>query len=903
MNHVLNRFAGGLLWLTLLVGLSGSGSAQLITTVAGTDTAGFYGDGGAATESLLGHPIGVAVDGAGNLFIADQNGHRIWRVAFSTGLITTVAGTGTAGFSGDGSAATAAGLNSPIGVAVDGAGNLFIADSYNHRIRRVAFSTGLVTTVAGTGTEGFSGDGGAATAAGLNTPTGVAVDGGGNLFIADQYDHRVRRVAASTGLITTVAGTGTGGFSGDGGAATAAGLSYPSGVAVDGAGNLFIADQGNNRIRRVAASTGLITTVAGTDTDTVSFNGDGGAATAARLNSPSGVAVDGAGNLFIAEQSNNRIRRVAFSTGLITTVAGTGTKGFSGDGGAATLAWLNDPTGVAVDRAGNLFIADPFSHRIRRVAAATGLITTVAGTGTEGFSGDGGAAIAARLNKPTGVAVDGAGNLFIADQVNDRIRRVAASTGLITTMAGTDTVSFSGDGGAATAAGLSGPTGVAVDGAGNLFIADRGNNRIRRVAASTGLITTVAGTNTDTDTVSFSGDGGAATAALLSGPTGVAVDRAGNLFIADTYNNRIRRVAFSTGLITTVAGTDTAGFYGDGGAATAAWLYNPTGVAVDGAGNLFIADTYNNRIRRVAFSTGLITTVAGTDTDTSGFSGEGGAATQARLYFPSGVAVDGAGNLFIADQGNNRIRRVAASTGLITTVAGSDTVSFSGDGGAATQVRLNNPTGVAVDGAGNLFIADSDNHRIRRVASYSRPFAITGVTTIRCETVNVGERRLTFTPQYSGLTGQPVTFRVLNELEPTTQPGPYTLRVYTDNPTINLRATQPGTAGEASFVYNWLGACNAGGRRATAEAGSGLRVAVLGNPVGGKTVEVEISGVGGQSVAVTLRNLQGRLLNQQTIERASTTNRVAVPVETGQGMLLLEVSTATERQQIKLLRP
>ena len=365
MNHIFNCFPKGLLGLFLLVGLSGPGSAQLITTVAGTGTQSFSGDGGAATMAQLNNPVGVAVDGAGNLLIADRNNHRIRRVEAGTGLITTVAGTGTSGFSEDGGAATMAQLNNPRGVVVDGAGNLLIADTGNHRIRRVAAATGLITTVAGTGTSGFSGDGGASTAAQLDSPEGVAVDGAGNLFIADRNNHRIRRVEAGTGLITTLAGTGTEGRSGDGGAATAAQLDSPLGVAVDGAGNLFIADEGNNRIRRVAAATGLITTLAGTGT--AGFSGDGGASTAAQLRFPEGVAVDGAGNLFIADTDNNRIRRVAAATGLITTVVGTGTAGFSGDGGAATAAQLNFPVGVAVDGAGNLFIADRRNQRIRRV--------------------------------------------------------------------------------------------------------------------------------------------------------------------------------------------------------------------------------------------------------------------------------------------------------------------------------------------------------------------------------------------------------------------------------------------------------------------------------------------------------------------------------------------------------
>ena len=540
---------------------------------------GDNGDGGPAVNAHLNQPSGVAVDRAGNLFIADRDNSRIRKVD-SAGVITTVAGTGEFGFSGDGGPATEARLGSPWGVAVDGAGNLFIADGGHGRIRKVD-SAGVITTVAGTGEFGFSGDGGSATEARLDSPWGVAVDGAGNLFFADRGNDRIRKVD-SAGVITTVAGTGEFGFSGDGGPAVSAQLYVPSGVAVDGVGNLFIADWGNDRIRKVDTA-GVITTIAGTGA-----LGDGGPATEARLDIPWGVAVDGAGNLFITDSANLRIRKVD-SAGVITTVAGTGNRGFSGDGGSATEARLDSPWGVAVDGAGNLFFADRGNDRIRKVDSA-GVITTVAGTGNLGFSGDGGPATAARLSSPSGVAVDGVGNLFIADWGNDRIRKVDPA-GVITTIAGTGEFGFSGDGGPATEARLGSPWGVAVDGAGNLFIADEGNNRIRKVDPA-GVITTIAGTGE----FGFSGDGGPAVSAQLYVPSGVAVDGVGNLFIADFANDRIRKVD-SAGVITTVAGTGNRGFSGDGGPATAARLDSPVGVAVDGAGNLFIADSGNGLIR------------------------------------------------------------------------------------------------------------------------------------------------------------------------------------------------------------------------------------------------------------------------------------------------------------------
>jgi sugar lactone lactonase YvrE len=302
------------------------------------------------------------------------------------------------------------------------------------------------------------------------------------------------------------------------------------------------------------------------------------------------VVVDTAGNLYIADKSNQRIRKVSTS-GIITTVAGNGTWGYSGDGGAATSAMLADPSDVAVDSLGNLYINDWSNKRIRKVDTS-GIITTVAGNGIAGYAGDGGAATSAMLSNPFGVAVDAAGNLFIADSGNQRIRKVSTS-GIITTVAGNGTYGYSGDGGAATSAMLSDPYGVTVDAAGNLFIADSGNQRIRKVSTS-GIITTVAGNGT----AGYAGDGGAATSGLLSGPQDVAVDSAGNLYIADTFNSVIRKVSTS-GIITTVAGNGTAGYAGDGGAAILAQLYRPFGLAADSSGNLYIADSYNYRIRKV----------------------------------------------------------------------------------------------------------------------------------------------------------------------------------------------------------------------------------------------------------------------------------------------------------------
>jgi uncharacterized protein (TIGR03437 family) len=697
-----------LCWISLMAASQVAlGQQYSITTVAGGAPPPTPA---AAASTTIGQPNRVMVDASGNVYFSSLN--CVFKMDGS-GNLTLLAGNSRPGFSGDGGPATQAQLNAPQGLALDKAGNLYIADSKNNRVRIVS-AAGIINTFAGTGQVSPGGantynDGGLATGALLHLPAGVAVDTGGNVYIADTGDNLIRKVTTD-GLINSIAGDSYPSYLGDGSLAVTSELHTPEDVAVDSSGNVYISDSANAVIREITASTGIIDFIAGnvtaatagasTGTPNIGYSGDGAAANLAGLVTPFGLTVDSSGQVYFAENGDSRIRKID-TKGNISTIAGNGTAGFTGDGSTGTTAEISFPTGVAVDSSGNVYIADLVNLRIRKLSSG-GTISTVAGNGKFSYSGDSGQATSAQLNTPQATAVDSSGNLYIADTANHVVRKVTAA-GVISTIAGNGTAGSGGDGGAATSAQLHSPQGIAVDGSGNVYIADTQNARVRKITG--GTINTVAGSGT----AGFGGDGGAATSAQLNIPTGLAVDGAGNLYISDFSNNRVRKVT-PGGVITTLAGNGLAGYLGDGGPATGAQVTTPVGLATDASGNVYIADTGNNAVR-VVNSSGIISTVAGNGL--AGYSGDDGEAVLAMVGSPTGVAVDASGNLYISD-GSLRVRKVYSS-GFINTIAGDGARGYTGDGGVALFATMNGPAGIALASNGNLYIADSGNSAVREL--------------------------------------------------------------------------------------------------------------------------------------------------------------------------------------------
>ena len=675
-----------------------------------------------------------AVSLSGNTYIAAPNSAYVFKL--SGGSLSNFAGIGWGGYSGDGGPATSANLALPNGLALDNKGNLYIADIGNSRVRMVD-QNGNITTVAGNGTKcdtptngAACGDGGLAVNAELNFPTSVAIDSLGNIYIADAFDYRIREVTASTGIITTIAGNGTPcsnptAACGDGAAATSANLNFAQGVAVDSSFNVYIADSKDHRIREVLANNQNILTFAGNGNvcgNPTASCGDGGAATSANLRSPAGVFVDSTGNVYIADTNDNRIREVPFGSANISTVAGSGRQDFSGDGGSPIAADLNTPTSVFIDSStGNMLISDTGNQRIRTVSS--NVINTTAGGG---MGGDGGQALSATFANPYQLTEDTHANLYVADLANNRIRKINIGSGIVTTVAGTGVAGYTGDLGAALNATLNAPMDVKLDQNGNLYIADANNFVIRQVNGSTGEITTYAGTGIPCyPTTGKCGDGGLAVNAQFTFPTGIALDSAGNLYVADYNAHRIRRVDVNTGIITTVTGNGQGGFCcNPPKPAAQGILWHPSSVAVDGNGNLFISDSFNNLIRVVGGPQGgPLNCQAGylciyIGNGSACLCGDGGPVQKGSMWNPLELATDPSNNLFIGGGNDDVVQRADSVTqtwGTVAGVASSPTIGgFSGDGGPATLARMSN-VGLTVDARQNLYIADAGNNRVRWV--------------------------------------------------------------------------------------------------------------------------------------------------------------------------------------------
>jgi hypothetical protein len=692
--------------------------AATVTTLAGAGPAG-SADGVGTVASFYG-PRGVAVDAVGNVYVVDPGNGKIRKIN-AAGQVTTLAGSGLVG-SADG-IGTAASFFGPSGVAVDAAGIVYVADATNHKIRKIS-AAGVVTTLAGSGSAG-SADG-TGSAASFSEPKGVAVDAAGNVYVADTGSHTIRKIS-SAGEVTTLAGSSaSGSIDGTG---TAASFYLPSGVAVDIAGNVVVADYGNNMIRKISAA-GVVTTLAGGVRGSTDGTG-----TAASFAGPWGVAVDAVGNVYVGDFGNRKIRKIS-AAGEVTTLAGSG--GIGSVDGTGTAASFYSPKGVAVDAAGNVYVADgdgagDFANKIRKITgdsvtstAVTAnpnpssdgrivtLTATVTGSAPNGLVQfyDAGASLGTAQPLASGRATVQTGSLtvgghtitatYFADannlgstsgSVTLTVNTAVNQTYFVSTLAGSGLIG-SADG-TGTAASFYYPEGnAAVDAAGNVYVADSGNNKIRKISAA-GVVTTLAGSG------SAGSADGPGTTAQFSDPKGVAVDATGNVFVADAVNNKIRKIS-AAGVVTTLAGSGSAD--SADGTGTAASFRYPTGVAVDSAGNVYVADHDNHKIRKVS-AAGEVTTLAG-----SGAAGwDDGTGTAASFNGPSSVAVDTAGNVYVADSWNRMIRKISAA-GAVTTLA------WAFDGGVTTA-RFSDPTGIAVDGAGTVYFADFNGNKVYQLTA------------------------------------------------------------------------------------------------------------------------------------------------------------------------------------------
>jgi DNA-binding beta-propeller fold protein YncE len=698
-------------WRILLmigaVNLAATGAAGQVLRVehiAGTIGGGGSADGVGAAVRFSG-PAKVASNSAGTaVFVADSNNNTIRRIDAATGAVTTLAGKADLCGSADGVGA-AARFCGPAGIAADAAGSVvFVADTPNHTIRRIDVATGTVTTLAGLAGHAGSTDG-TGSAARFYNPRGLAVDAAGTtLFVADMSGRTIRHIDVATAAVTTLAGlANTPGYAD--GVGSAARFNRPYGVATDAAGTMvYVADREDNTIRAIVVSTQTVTTLAGQHG--VEGQNDG-VGTAAHLRRPTDVALDAsATTLYVADSLNNELRTVNTTTGAVVTVAGVTSSGTAD--GIGSAARFHSDSGVAVGASGTVvFVADTGNNTIRRFEVASSTVTTLAGLAAESGAADG-TGTAARFLYPSGIAIDGAGGTaYVADSGNNTIRKIQLASGVVTTLAGAPGAAGYADG-IGSIARFYYPEKVAVDAAGTtVFVADSGNNVIRKIDVATTAVTTLAGL------AGVAGsDDGAGSGARFNYPAGIAANAAGTIvFVGDLMNNTIRRIDVATGTVTTLAGQ--VGVAGTvDGAGSAAQFDFPYGVAADAAGTtLFVADYNNHTIRRIDVGSATVSTLAGS----AGISGSAdGVGTAALFSFPGAVALDGAGTtLFIADSGNDLVRRVAVSSGKVSAIAGLTSRTGAADG-IGRAARFNALTCVAPDASGRVvFVSDTNNHAIR----------------------------------------------------------------------------------------------------------------------------------------------------------------------------------------------
>jgi len=637
------------------------------TTLAGTPSNTIKNVDGIGSAAQFYSPHGLAMDSSGNIYIADSFNHTIRKVN-STGVVSTLAGSpGQQGFAdGIGSEAR---FTEPWAVVVDSSGNVFVSDTNNNRIRKIT-PEGVVTTLAGGGSQGSSD--GSGTAARFNEPHGIGIDSSGNLYVADFGNNTIRKVTP-TGMVSTLAGSAgsEGNTDGQGTAARFKALQF---LTVDSTGDIYVSQSADKNIRKITAA-GLVTTFAS------------GAAT---FGDPRGLVADGTGNIYVADSLKNVIHKVTRS-GTVSLLAGNSAKPGSSDG-TTSSALFNEPIGVAINNiTGTLYVTDSANNTIREIS--NGSVSTLAGLAGRTSSVDGIGA-AARFEDPYALALDGAGNVFVADATDHSIRKITPD-GNVTTFAGKGG-SFGSDDGSGAAARFKSPLGIAADTAGNVYVADTGNYTIRKIT-SDGVVTTFAGSAGQRGFTDGNG-----TAARFSNPYGVSVDGSGNLYVIES-TGVVRKIT-PTGVVTTLAGGSGSGLVDATG--TAARFRVPFDIAVDGAGNLYVSDHGNHAVRKIT-PAGIVTTLAG-----SGIAGNSnGSGRAASFKFPSGIVADNSGNVYLADTDNQRIRLITPE-GVVSNFAGSGSLGSADDVG--TSATFFNPKDVALDASGNMYIADRGNHTIRK---------------------------------------------------------------------------------------------------------------------------------------------------------------------------------------------